>query len=323
MRSGGRLLRGPAMYREHFGLREPPFSLTPDTAYFLNRAGYQDALNVLLVALRGGEGFVKVVGEVGTGKTLLCRKLINTLGSGFYCAYIHNPYLEPGALLEAVADELRVPDRAAAGQHDLLKRIGRRLVDLHVAGRRVVLCLDEVQAMPRETLEMMRLLTNLETEKRKLIQVVLFGQPELDEVLAGPSVRQLRQRITFSYRLLPMNRPACDAYVAHRLAVAGSDGRNLFTRGALEALYRASQGVPRLVNILCHKALMAAYGKGLERVDRACMRRAIRDTAALEQAPRRGWLRAPLRWLRASLAVLVVLAGGGGMWWLAHLQGMV
>ena len=266
------------MYLSHFGLREPPFSLTPDTAYFLNRAGYQDALNVLLLALRSGEGFVKVTGEVGTGKTLLCRKLINTLGSGFAVAYLHNPFLDPRGLLMAVAEELGTPLEPGIGSHELQRALAARLVDLHRGRHMVVVCLDEVQAMPPETLEALRLLTNLETEKRKLLQVVLFGQPELDDLLARPQVRQLRQRISFSYRLLPLSRPGLDAYVTHRVAVAGDPPGPLFDRRALDLVHCASGGVPRVVNILCHKSLMAAFGKGLAQVDGACARAAIEDT---------------------------------------------
>ncbi len=294
------------MYLEHFGLTEQPFSLTPDTAFFLNRSGYQDALNVLLVALRSGEGFVKVVGEVGTGKTLLCRKLLNTLGDDFVTAYIHNPYLGPTDLLHAVADELEVDCGPECGQHLLLKRLSARLVGLHGSGKRVVLCLDEVQAMPLETLETMRLLTNLETEKRKLLQVVLFGQPELDRQLAHDAVRQLRQRITFSYRLRPMSRTALDAYVAHRLDVAGGGRGALFEAPALDAVFAASGGTPRLVNALCHKAMLVAYGRGLATVDRASVRAAI-DDGALEGVPRRrpGEV---LRWLAAAAGAACVTA---------------
>jgi MSHA biogenesis protein MshM len=288
------------MYLEHFALKEAPFSLTPDTTYFLNRSGYQDALNVLLVALRSGEGFVKVVGEVGTGKTLLCRKLLNTLGDDFATAYIHNPYLSPQDLLHAVADELEVACEPGCGQHLLLKRLSARLVSVHRAGKRVVLCLDEVQAMPVETLETMRLLTNLETEKRKLLQVVLFGQPELDRELARDSVRQLRQRITFSYRLRPMTRAALDAYVSHRLAVAGQSSSR-FSQAALDVVFRASGGVPRLVNVLCHKAMLAAYGKGLAVVDRGCARAAARDGELVGE--RRRGLLGLLRALGGGLGV--------------------
>ncbi|MCZ6719480.1 MAG: AAA family ATPase [Gammaproteobacteria bacterium] len=274
------------MYLEHFALRDFPFAITPDTSYFMNRAGYQDALNVLLVALRSGEGFVKITGEVGIGKTLLCRKLLNTLGADFVRAYIHNPYLEPASLLLAIADELSVTYEEGISQHFLIKRIAKALLDYYRDKKQVVLCLDEVQAMPVETLETLRLLTNLETERRKLLQVVLFGQPELDALLKQPSVRQLRQRITFSYRLLPLNRVALLAYVRHRLAIAGYRGKDLFTRGALHLLYKGSEGIPRLINIICHKAMMLAYGKGDLIVTRAHMRVAVEDTVEAQRIER-------------------------------------
>ncbi len=297
------------MYLEHFGLRESPFSLTPDTSFFINHAGYQDALNVLLVALRNGEGFVKVVGEVGTGKTLLCRKLLNILGDDFVTAYIHNPYLDPPSLLQAVADELSVVVDPEAGQHLLLKQLGERLVAVHNEGRRVVLCLDEVQAMPVETLEVLRLLTNLETEKRKLLQVVLFGQPELDVLLRSKNVRQLTQRITFSYRLLPMNRPATEAYVTRRMALAGYQGVPCFDHGALKLLYRHSGGTPRLINVLCHKALMAAYGKGVKRVNRRLLRLAVADTASVREHRSGRSLRWPWNWRHSGVTSAGLLLG--------------
>jgi MSHA biogenesis protein MshM len=298
------------MYLEHFALRDLPFSITPDTSFFMNRAGYQDALNVLFVALRGGEGFVKVTGEVGVGKTMLCRKLLNSLTEEFVTAYLPNPCLEPMTLLFAIADELGIRYSVRIGQHTLLKRITTCLMNHDAAGKRVVLCLDEVQAMPVETLETLRLLTNLETEKRKLLQVVLFGQPELNRVLDQPSVRQLKQRITFSYQLLPLNRVALLAYMRHRLAVAGFRGRSMFSGGALSMLYGASSGVPRLINILAHKALMVAYGQGEQRVGRKHVRLAVRDTFETKDLGRR-WLtlRGPSLywWLRGSVSLVVVL----------------
>ncbi len=300
------------MYIEHFDMRDLPFTITPDTTYFMNRAGYQDALNVLLVALRSGEGFVKVTGEVGVGKTMLCRKLLSSVNEDFVTAYIHNPYLEPLSLLFAIADELEVKYRENIGQHALLKRITARLMEHDRAGRRVVLCLDEVQAMPVQTLETLRLLTNLETERRKLLQVVLFGQPELDKLLSEPSVRQLKQRITFSYRLLPLNRVGLLAYVRHRLGVAQCRRPDLFSAGAMEMLYGASSGIPRLVNILCHKGLMAAYGKGDTRVSRRHMRVAARDTLEAQRLRKRwriSW-RPALYWtVGGSLGGLIAAAG--------------
>lgn len=297
------------MYVEHFGLRELPFTLTPDTSYFMSRAGYQDALNVLLVALRSGEGFVKVTGEVGTGKTILCRTLINRLGDGFATAYVPNPYLKPATLLLALADELGIDYPPDVGQHGFMKRLTAGLMARHRQGRRVVLCLDEVQAMPVATLETLRLLTNLETEKSKLLQVVLFGQPELEALLEQPAVRQLRQRITFSYRLLPLTRAALGHYVRHRLAVAGYDGPALFTEGALDAVQRASGGIPRLVNILAHKSLLSAFGRGDRAVARAHVRLAVRDTddaRRCDAGAGRPWR--PLRWVAGSVGLGAVLA---------------
>ena len=182
-------------YLRHFGLREAPFGITPDTSFFFPCRSTQQALNTLLISLANGEGFIKITGEVGTGKTLLCRKFLATLDASWVSAYIPNPNLEPRTLLLAVAEELGVQVDAGVEQHHLLKTITLRLLDLARDGKRVVLCMDESQAMPLDTLECLRLLTNVETEKRKLLQVVLFGQPELDRRLASDSVRQLRQRM--------------------------------------------------------------------------------------------------------------------------------
>ncbi|MEM7540261.1 MAG: AAA family ATPase [Pseudomonadota bacterium] len=266
------------MYLDHFGLTQMPFTLTPDTSFFMSRAGHQDALNVLLVALRSGEGFVKVTGEVGTGKTMLCRTLINQLEDEFEVAYLPNPYLRPTTLLLSIADELNIDYPERIGQHAFTRLLHQKLLNFHTAGRRVLVCLDEAQAIPIETLETLRLLTNLETEKTKLIQVVLFGQPELDEVLQNESIRQLRQRITFSYQLAPLSRVASRAYVTHRLSVAGARGVPLFSERAIDTLFNASRGIPRVINILAHKALMVAFGEGALRVERKHLRAAVADT---------------------------------------------
>ena len=265
------------MYLRHYNLSELPFSITPDTSFFMNRAGYQDALNVLTIALRSGEGFVKVTGEVGVGKTILCRTLMKAIGKDFVTAYIHNPYIKPDSLFFAIADALSVKYSDGISQHVLMKLITRALLDTHRKGKKVVVCLDEVQAMPVQTLESLRLLTNLETEKRKLLQVVLFGQPELDTLLDQPSVRQLKQRITFSYRLLPLNKVAMSTYIGHRLQVAGCLNNNLFMRRAYEQIYKNSNGIPRLINILCHKALLCAYGEGKTRVTHKHVKLAAMD----------------------------------------------
>lgn len=266
------------MYLEYYGLREFPFSLTPDTQFFLEYGHYRDAFNTLLIALRSGEGFIKVSGEVGTGKTLLCRRLLTMLDDEFYTAYVPNPLLTPAALNLALAEELGLHLARNLGQHRVLKEITAKLMQLAADHRRAVLLIDEAQAMPEETLEALRLLTNLETEKRKLLQVVLFGQPELDAHLNRPSIRQLRQRITFSYKLQPIDRTGLDAYLAHRMSVAGAAKASVFTPQATDALYRYSRGIPRLINILAHKALMAGYGQGSQRIDRSHIKMAAADT---------------------------------------------
>jgi MSHA biogenesis protein MshM len=293
------------MYSAHFGLRELPFGITPDTSFFFGSPRSQEALNTLLIAARNGEGFIKITGEVGTGKTLLCRKFMATLDADFVTAYIPNPYLEPRALMMALADELEVVLEKDVDQHRLLKAITHRLLVLAGEGKRVLLCIDEAQAIPVESLEALRLLTNLETEKRKLLQIVLFGQPELDRHLALESIRQLAQRITFHYHLGPLSRDDLDFYIAHRLRVAGFDGARLFAHGAISQLYRASGGVPRLVNILAHKALMLSFGQGKQQVVARHVRDAARDTIASRRRSRWPWM---------ALAGALAAAAGGLTW---------
>ncbi len=265
------------MYLEHFGLSELPFSLTPDPGYFFRSAAHQEALNVLLVALQGGEGFVKITGEVGTGKTLLCRTLLDALDGHYVTAYLPNPLLDPFDLYRAVAAELGLAELHWDDLHGLMNRIVAHLLHVADSGRRVVLCIDEAQSMPDAGLEAVRLLSNIETTKRKLLQIVLFGQPELDERLAGRGLRQLRQRLAFSYRLSPFDLNGTCGYVSHRLKTAGCQ-KALFSRCALKKLHRCSRGIPRLINVLGHKALLATYGRGAEQVGRFQVLAAARDT---------------------------------------------
>ena len=292
------------MYNKHFGLREAPFSITPDTSFSFASGVFQEALNTLLIAVQNGEGFIKITGEVGTGKTLLCRKFLASLNEHYITAYIPNPYLEPRTLLLALADELKLKVSRDLDQHLMLKALTLAMLDFARVGKRVLVCLDEAQAMPVETLEALRLLSNLETEKRKLIQVVLFGQPELNEKLELPSLRQLKQRIAFHYELQPLSRDELDYYVAHRLTVAGQQGGTLFTKAALAKLYRASGGVPRLVNIICHKSLLLVFGEGKQQVEEKHIRIAASDTPAAKPEPR-------ARWIWAALALLGVALGMG------------
>ena len=293
------------MYQEYFGLTEAPFSITPDTGYFYAHGHYSEALNTLLVALRTGEGFIKVAGEVGTGKTMLCRKLLNTVEDRFVTAYIPNPMLTPYGLQSAVADELGLDMSRHYGHHQLLKMISNRLLELTAEGKNVVLCIDEAQAMPIETMEALRLLTNLETEKQKLLQVILFGQPELDERLNDKNVRQLKQRITFSYQLKPIDREGMELYLTHRLGIAGYKGGNLFETQAMSSLFKASRGIPRLINILSHKSMMSAYGQGTKYVDNNNMKAAIKDT---EDAQLRHADKNKMIWIIVPVVIAISLA---------------
>lgn len=278
------------MYLRHFSLREMPFAITPDTSFFYPHEGAQSALNTLVVALRSGEGFLKIVGEVGCGKTVLCRQLLSLLRDDYRTAYIPNPDMGPDDLLAALAQELSLEIPAHATRHQVLTALRDCLLAHAESGRSVVVCIDEAQAIPLRTVESLRLLSNLETEKRKLLQLVLLGQPELDEKLSRPEIRQLLQRITFSEYLGPMLAHRVPAYLAHRLGRAAMDESTdlmVFEPAAATALAQYSGGVPRLINVLAHKCLMLAYGENLHRVTPRHVHLAAADTAAVR--PRSIW----------------------------------
>lgn len=268
------------MYQEFFKLNTLPFNLTPNPQFYCDLKGHQEALNVLEFSIKSGEGFIKIIGEVGSGKTLLCRKILDSLDNNYMTAYISNPELTPLELRKAFAREIELDPSPWQDQHELLTAISRHLIQLHAKGKRVVLFIDEAQALSDEALETVRLLTNLETENCKLLQVVLFGQPELDDRLNHSHLRQLKQRITFSYKLPLMSRHELDVYLNHRLAVAGHTHGNLFTKKARKLLYQTSGGVPRLVNILSHKALLVAYGKRDTCINHKAVVLAAEDTEA-------------------------------------------
>ena len=248
------------MYETYYGLAEKPFNLTPDTEFFYQSVTHREALDVLQIALRSGDGFIKVTGEVGTGKTMLCRKLLDALESEFETLYVPNPFMNSAALFEAVLRELRVTP--GEGHNDPLSLINERLIENAREGKSTVILLDEAQAIPDESLEAIRLLSNLETGKRKLVQIVLFGQPELDERLARDNLRQLRQRIMHHYQLRPLNRDSIGYYLQHRISSAGYHGPRLFEADAINRLYKFSRGIPRVINVLCNKAMMLSYANG-------------------------------------------------------------
>ena len=306
------------MYEAFFGLREKPFALTPNTGFLVQLAPYQACLNLLRVALGEGEGFIKVSGEVGTGKTLLCRALLNLLdGERYQVAYLPNPGMSPTGLRQAIARELGIAEIEDLDTQALLEALHRQLIAQAAAGKSTVLLIDEAQALPTATLEALRLLTNLETERAKLLQVVLFGQPELDVTLARHEFRQLRQRITFSYYLRPLDVKDTTRYLAERLAVAGYRGEPLFAPDAVRALVRGSGGIPRLLNILAHKALMVAYGEGRRQVRARQVRSALRDTEGAQPFLRRRspWLSWSLGGGALSLALLIGAWPWLAQWW--------
>jgi MSHA biogenesis protein MshM len=287
------------MYEGHFLLREPPFSITPDTDFYYPHEGAQASLNVLLVALRSGEGFIKVVGELGCGKTVLCRQLLRTLQGEFVTAYIPNPDMGPDDLLMALCVELGLEVEPNAHRHQLLSDLRKCLLHHALSGSPVVVCIDEAQAIPIRTIESLRLLSNLETEKKKLLQLVLLGQPDLDDKLARPEIRQLLQRITFSEYLGPMRADRVPAYLEHRLATAALGPETplrVFKPRAARAIAEYSGGVPRLINILAHKCLMLAYGEDRTQVTSAHVHLSAKDTPGVLK--RRQWWK--LTWSNGS-----------------------
>lgn len=266
------------MYLSHFGLQERPFSLTPDVDFAYLAQPYQDALNVLLLALDGGEGFIKVTGEVGTGKTLLCRMLLDGMPDHTVTAYVPNPRLQPQDMLRTLASDLDLRVDRLCDEHELYQAVQTQLMTLAEQGQRVVLCIDEAQALPIETLETLRLLSNIETGKSKLLQIVLFGQPEFDQMLAQPSLRSLSSRMSFSSRLSPLRFDDFRCYLRHRLCIAGWRGADVFSLAAAYLLWLGSGGVPRRANVLSHKSLLLAFGRGQHRVDASMAWQALRDS---------------------------------------------
>jgi len=297
------------MYEHFYGFEERPFSITPDPRFVFLSQRHQDALAHLLYGVgRGGSGgFVQLTGEVGTGKTTLCRLMLEQVPEHTRIALILNPMLEPRELLRAICRELEVPVADDAGLETLGQALNQRLLEIHAAGERAVLIIDEAQNMSRETLEQVRLLTNLETSTDKLLQIILLGQPELRELLARESLRQLAQRITARYHLDPLAADETVRYVRHRIEVAGAP-RCPFTPQALRALHRVSGGVPRLINIIADRALMAGYARELERISPALVRRAAAEVVVGDDSnQKRRWTAALAA---AALAAVVVVAGG-------------
>ena len=264
-----------ALYLEHFGLNEPPFRITPHTDFFFDGADRGATLEALIYAVRHDEGIVKVSGEVGSGKTMLCRVLMERLPPEVATIYLATPSLARDEILQAIGDELGL--KLAERRTVALRELQEHLIKLYGGGRRVVILIDEAHAMPEDTLEQVRLLSNLESNRHKLLQIVLFGQPELDETIGKPGLRQLRDRITHSFRMRPLATTEVARYLSFRMRAAGYRGPDVFASRAATRIARASQGLTRRINILADKALLAAYSQGSHAVTDRHAKAAIAD----------------------------------------------
>src|SRR5438067_13433829 len=298
-----------ALYLEHFGLHEPPFRITPHTDFFFDGAERGATLEALAYAVMHDEGIVKVSGEVGSGKTMLCRMLMERLPREAETIYLATPSLARDEILHAIADELKLelPERRTLA----LRELQEHLIRLYGAGRRVIILIDEAHVMPEDTLEQVRLLSNLKSSRHKLLQIVLFGQPELDATLAKPSLRQLRDRVTHSFRMRPLAAAEVAKYLDFRMRAAGYRGPEVFAPRAARALARASAGLTRRINILADQSLLCAYSEGTHAIHEAHVRAAIADSE-FAQTPIRRVLR-PLPLLAVGLALGVML--GAALHW--------
>lgn len=264
------------VYQDFYGLTESPFDITPNPRFLFYSAKHREAYNHLLYGIRERKGFVQLTGEVGAGKTTLCRALLERLGEHYSTALILNPVMTPDQLMRAIAMEYGLPV-STLDRLETLAVINQFLLQQVERGRDTVLIIDEAQDLTDDLLEQVRLLSNLETDDQKLLQIVLMGQPELRDRLNNPKLRQLRQRITVRYHLRPLNHGEVADYVHHRLHLAGANGHPHFTSPALWRVYRYSHGVPRLVNALCDKALLAGFVKQSDRIGYRMVGRAIRE----------------------------------------------
>ena len=298
-----------ALYLEHFGLSEPPFRITPHTDFFFDGADRGATLEALIYAVLHDEGIVKVSGEVGSGKTMLSRVLMERLPAHVETIYLATPSLAAHEILHAIADDLELAI-SSERRTVALRELQEHLIRLYAEGRRVVILVDEAHVMPEDTLEQVRLLSNLESNRHKLLQIVLFGQPELDATLAKTSLRQLRDRITHSFRMRPLSLPEVAKYLSFRMRAAGYRGPEVFTARAIRTIAQASNGLTRRINILADKALLAAFTENTHAVTPRHARAAVRDSefAASRPAPLK-----PLAYAGIALAAGIVL--GAGLQW--------
>jgi len=296
------------MYKEYFGLKELPFSIAPDPRYLYMSEQHREALAHLIYGINSQGGFVLLTGEVGTGKTTVCRCLLDQMPEDIDVAFILNPKMTVEELLASICDELRI--QYPQGNNSIkvfVDHINTYLLDAHTKGRKTVLIIEEAQNLGTDVLEQIRLLTNLETTQQKLLQIIMLGQPELRDKLSRPELRQLSQRITARYHLGSLSRQEISEYVSHRLSIAGVH-RKLFPDSVINILYRLSNGIPRLINLICDRALLGTYVQGRDRVDKKTLRKAAREVIG-KSSPQFTNLRT-LQWVVPGilLAVIVVIA---------------
>ncbi|MGD8388204.1 MAG: AAA family ATPase [Desulfobacteraceae bacterium] len=298
------------MYKNFFGFKERPFKLVPNPAYLYLSRGHEEALAHLTYAIRQGDGFVEITGEVGTGKTTLCRAFLENLGEeGLEAAYIFNPKLDAIQLLRAINDEFGI-DSTADNTKDLIDVLNGFLLEKKAEGKTVILLIDEAQNLSKDVLEQLRLLSNLETNTSKLLQIILVGQPELGEMLDSHDLRQLGQRITLSCHLSPLSFRETREYILHRLRVAARKEEVQFTVPAVQIIYRYAGGIPRLINIACDRALLTAFGLNRKRVTAGIARSAVRELADRRAVKRNILAFGYPRWALAVGLGLVILVAG-------------
>ncbi|MZH03453.1 MAG: AAA family ATPase, partial [Nitrospinae bacterium] len=274
------------VYQDFFGFSEKPFDLTPDPKYLYLSPKHKEVLAHLVYGLQENNGFLKIVGEVGTGKTMICRSFLRELRTDFNIAYIFNPAINELELLQTINSELGLPGKSKS-KKKLIDLLNTFLLEERAKGHRVVVIIDEAQDLQPNVMEQLRLLSNLETDTEKLIQIVLIGQPELDKVLANEDLRQLRQRITIQWELLPLNLEETRGYIQHRLNVALGKGKVRFSRQAVETVYRFSRGIPRMINVICDRTLLIAYTESTKKIDPDIVKKAVKDIGSL--VPLESW----------------------------------
>lgn len=305
------------MYYEHFGLDQAPFKITPNTDFFFSGGNRGPILEALIYAVTHGEGIIKVSGEVGSGKTMLCNMLMQRLPQNVETVYLANPSVSPEEILHAIAFELHLTIDSKASRLEVMQALQAYLLKRHADGKRVVIFVEESQGMPLATLEEIRLLSNLETKNDKLLQIVMFGQPELDDHLRQPHIRQLRERITHSFRLAPLTHEEVREYLMFRLRAAGYHGPDLFADNIVKRITRASSGLTRRVNLIADKALLAAFSENTHTIKARHVKAALKDSEFNQAAPhgKTGWRGV---WM-AVAPIAGVTLGAAGYGWLSSL----